>query len=403
MRGIALFLLMMFLGAPAALGEAAILSWLSPTIGGNEAVMVVDNGDDWSVKLNLRTEQSRDSKVKGRIFTGTRVEIYEDNGEWCTVGLNFEGGSILTGEVMKRYLSPLEAEVDALCPLAVAKKETEVRGNADDVIVAHLNPGDKAYVMAACGDRYFVMIPDIGQGYAPADAFGRLTEPQADQRIVYKTLTVPEGGVTFVDEYSQEEVWLAGGVQLEDCWQIPGDADWHATYGAGIQRLPRVKGRIPAEKLTSGREVPFEGDVYDWSKRFVAVVGEIGGEKILRGTDENGDLYWTIGTPPQEGVIIEGEPCEIKGEAGEILSREVMDKVLSYISEHNVLDERGLGGVVTAELAAACSMHASLVMQPGTGELLSVHVWLEDGEGSYVTGGDLGVQTGAIIRWGCNG
>lgn len=286
------------------------LHWLSPTIGGNDAVMIVDNGEDWRTRLNLRSEQKKGSEIRGRIYTGTRVELYQDNGAWCTVGLNFGGGHVLTGEVMKEYLRPLTNGFSALCPLAIAKTETAVTTSVDSV-AAYLMPGDSAYVVAACADRYFLMLPGGEQGYAPADAFEPLEEPEEDARIVYAIFTVPHGGLTATDERTGEEVMLAGGVRLEDCWKIPGEEEWHVTFGAGIQRSPRVRMRIPQEKLTENR-IPFEGEVYTYGKSVIACLGTVDGKSILRRTDENGDIFWALGDVPREAVRIDDEPYEIK-------------------------------------------------------------------------------------------
>jgi len=303
-----LFVLLLFFSALAHAQEE--LHWLSPTIGGNEAVMIVDNGSDWRTRLNLRSEPKKGSEIRGRIYTGTRVELYQDDGEWCTVGLNFGGGHVLTGDVMKEYLTPLTNGFSALCPLATAKTETAVMTSVDSA-VAHLMPGDTAYVMAACSDRYFLLVPGAGQGYAPADAFEPLEEPGENVRIAYATLTVPHGGLTFTDEYTGEEVTIAGGVQLEDCWRIPGDEEWYVTFGAGIQRSPRVRGRIPQEKLSESR-IPFEGEVYTYGKSFIACLGTVDGKSILRRTDEHGDIFWALGDVPQEAVRIDDGPYEIK-------------------------------------------------------------------------------------------
>ena len=86
MRRAFVCLLMLLLVAAAPSRAEDELSWLSPTIGGNDAVMIVDNGSDWHTRLNLRTEPRKGSDIKGRIYTGTRVEIYEDLGEWCLIG-----------------------------------------------------------------------------------------------------------------------------------------------------------------------------------------------------------------------------------------------------------------------------------------------------------------------------
>ena len=400
MKRLAWCLLSLFYCFSACAHAQDELHWLSPTIGGNDAVMVVDNGDDWRTRLNLRSEARKGSEIRGRIYTGTRVELYEDNGEWCTVGLNFEGGSVLTGCVMKQYLSPLDEEISALCPLAVARESVEVVDHVG--AVARLESGDTAYVMAACGERYFLMVPGVGQGYAPADAFEPLEEPREDLRIAYRTFAVPQGGVTFADEYTGEEVRLAGGVRLEDCWKTPKDTEWRVTFGTGIQRSPRVQGRILQEDLTLDGAIPFEGAVYACGKSFIACVGMIGDEMILRRTDKNGDIFWAQGDVPKEAVLIQNDQYEIRCEGRELLSQAVMDNIFAYVAERGVLDERTRQGSVTRELAQQCRLFAALELDPGTGKLVRMRAWLEDADGSYVTGGDLDLKTGAIIRWGSN-
>ena len=400
MKRLAWCLLSLFYCFSACAHAQDELHWLSPTIGGNDAVMVVDNGDDWRTRLNLRSEARKGSEIRGRIYTGTRVELYEDNGEWCTVGLNFEGGSVLTGCVMKQYLSPLDEEISALCPIAVAQGSVEVVDHVG--AVAWLELGDTAYVMAACGERYFLMVPGVGQGYAPADAFEPLEEPREDLRIAYRTFAVPQGGVTFADEYTGEEVRLAGGVRLEDCWKTAKDTEWRVTFGAGIQRSPRVQGRIPQGDLTVDGSIPFEGVVYAYGKSFVACVGMIGEEMILRRTDKNGDIFWAQGEVPKEAVLIQNDRYEIRCEGNELLSQAVIENIFAYVTEHGVLDERTRQGSVTRALAGRCGLLAALELNPGTGELVRMRAWLEDADGSYVTGGDLDLKTGAIIRWGSN-
>lgn len=148
--------------------------------------------------------------------------------------------------------------------------------------------------------------------------------------------------------------------------------------------------------------IPFGGEVYTWGKSFITVVGTIGNQKILRRTDRNGDIFWAQGDVPQDAVLIENDLYQIKCEGDELLSQAVMDNIISYVSRHGVLDERTSGESVTKEIAARCSVHAALELDPGTGKLLRIRAWLEDVDGSYVTGGDLDLKTGAITRWGCN-
>ena len=401
MKRTILFLLTMFWILPVLANAQEELHWLSPTIGGNEAVMIVDNGDDWKTRLNLRAGQRKGSEIRGRIYTGTRVELYQDNGEWCTVGLNLEGGSILTGEVMKEYLTPLKDGFTALCPFAVAKTDTEVR-TALDMTAAYLRPGDAAYVLAVCGDRYYLMVPGEGQGYAPASSFEELVQPPEGKGIVYRTFLAPEGGVSFEDEMTGEMVYLAGGVELKDCWQIEGDTEWHVTFGAGIQRTPRVRGTIPEEMLTSNGYVEFEGTVYVHGTSFIACMGEMEGKKILRRTDPDGDVFWALGEIPLDAVLLDNDLYRMACETEQLLSEAVIRSVIAYVRERDPLDERTHGKQVSDELLARCTVHAALELDPGSGKLLRIHAWLEDSDGTYVTGGDLDPKTGAITRWGCN-
>ena len=78
-----------------------------------------------------------------------------------------------------------------------------------------------------------------------------------------------------------------------------------------------------------------------------------------------------------------------------------MDNVFAYVRKHHPLDERTSGQLVTDEVIARCRLCASLVLEPGTGEVM-IHAWLEDEDGSYVTGGDLDARSGRITRWGCD-
>lgn len=393
--------LCLMLWAAAACAQDT-LKWLSPTIGGNEAVMIVDNGRDWSVRLNLRTEPRKGSEIKGRIYTGTRVEVYEDNGEWCFVGINFGVGGVFTGHVMKQYLTPVGERFSSLCPLAVVKNETEFLSTTG-FAQAQLHPDDTAYVLAVCGNDYFLMLPGVGQGFASSDDFEPLKEPEEAARIRYEAFTVPSGGLTFTDERTGAEIKLCGGVKLEDCWQLPGEDVWHVTFGAGIQRTPRVQGTVPAETLTERGWRPFEGDVYADGNKFIACVGTVDGQPILRMTDPNGDMYWALGDVPKDAKMIDRDICRIERPTRELLSQAVIDNVFAYVVRHSVLDERTEGeGQVTQELASRCTLHAALELDPGSGELLRIHAWLEDIDGSYVTGGDLDPVSGAITRWGCN-
>lgn len=316
------------------------------------------------------------------------------------IGLSLGGGNILTGHVMKQYLTPVGQAFSALCPLATVVTETEITGSVS-LEGERLKPGNRAYVLAVCGDQYDLMIPGVGQGYAPASAFSPLSEPEQGQRIVYRSFYVPAGGLTFIDERSWYTITLAGGVRLEDCWQIEGETQWNVTFGAGIQRPPRVEGIIEQDKLSEQAVYPFEGEVYAYEGSFIACVGTEDGKPILRRSMPNGDILWAVGDVPKEAVPIDRDLCILRCEAKELLSEATMDNVFAYVRKHHPLDERTSGESVTDEVIDRCRSGASLVLEAGTGEVI-IHAWLEDEDGSYVSGGDLDARSGRITRWGCN-
>lgn len=353
MRRIFVWLAALLLAVAAPSRAEDELNWLSPTIGGNDAVMIVDNGSDWHTRLNLRAEPRKGSDIKGRIYTGTRVEVYEDHGEWCLIGLNLVGGDVLTGYVMKQYLTPVGQAFSALCPLATVVTETEITGSVS-LEGERLKPGDRAYVLAVCGDQYDLTIPGAGQGYAPASAFLPLSEPEQGQRIVYRSFYVPAGGLTFIDERSWYTITLAGGVRLEDCWQIEGETQWNVTFGAGIQRPPRVEGIIEQDRLSEQVVYPFEGEVYTYERSFIACVGTEDGKPILRRSMPNGDILWAVGDVPKEAVPIDRDLCILRCEAKELLSEATMDNVFAYVRKHHPLDERTSGESVTDEVIDRC-------------------------------------------------
>lgn len=392
-------LALLLLAASPSHAEEEELDWISPTIGSNDAVMIVDNGSDWQTRLNLRAEQRKGSEILGRIYTGTRIEVYQDNGEWCLVGLQFNGSDVLTGEVMKAYLRPVGGSFSALCPLAVVKTEVSVTGTGGFMELIQLKPGDKAYVLAVCGDEYFLMIPDVGQGYAPVSAFEPLSEPKQEERIVYQTWVVPSGGITFIDKHTQYETTLVGGVYLEDCWQVEGETQWHITYGAGIQRMLRAECTIPQDQLSQQGLQSFEGEVYAYDKSFILRVGTQNGKPILKRIEQNGDILWAVGNVPKNAVPLDPDLCIIECEATELLSQAVIDNLFAYVREKHPLDERTSSDTVSDTVIDRCKLRAALVLEPRSCDL-TIHAWLEDEDGAYVTGGDLAPKSGAITRWG---
>lgn len=143
-------LVMLLMMAAGCVAEEALV-WSPPTAYYSHRTMVVDNGANWKTKLNLRAEQSKNSERLAQIYTGTRVEVYEDNGVWCRVALRFGEGETLAGYVMNQYLSAVDQNGTALCPLATPKVDAEF---SDTLKATMIRAGERVYVLAACGDGW---------------------------------------------------------------------------------------------------------------------------------------------------------------------------------------------------------------------------------------------------------
>lgn len=382
------------------------LDWTSPTVYHSYRTMVVDNGADWKTKLNLRAGQSKSSERVAQIYTGTRVEVYEDNGVWCRVVLRFGEGEALTGYVMNRYLSAVERNGTALCPAATAKMDTKLTGDQEETWIS---AGERVYVLAVCGDQYYVLKRDGRQGYVNATAFEELREPCEEERIIYRTGYVPTGGMRFIDRKSGAEVTLAGGVAIGDCWRMPDEDVWHIAFGAGVEQNPRVEGVIPESQIASEGNARFEGEAYTCGENLVFKVGMVDGMPILRMTRPDGGICWALGNVPEEAKRIEHDiysDYEMECEPGKMLSHAAIEGILNYVKKHTTLDERTCGWgetmPMTQEMIERCTLHTAYVVDPASGKLAMIRAWLTDVDGSYVTGGNLNPITGAVARWGCD-
>lgn len=108
-----------------------------------------------------------------------------------------------------------------------------------------------------------------------------------------------------------------------------------------------------------------------------------------------------MGNVPKNAVPLNPDLCIIEYEATELLSQAVIDNILAYIREKHPLDERTSSDTVSDTVIDRCKLRTSLMLEPGSC-VLSIHVWLEDEDGTYVTGGELDPKSGAIVRWGRN-
>ena len=105
---------------------------------------------------------------------------------------------------------------------------------------------------------------------------------------------------------------------------------------------------------------------------------------------------------PKEASAVDRDICRVEYDPEKLLSDKQIKAVFDHVSKGGVLDERTSWESVSPELAARCTLRTALEFDPGSGKLVRIHAWLEDTDGSYVTGGDLDPRTGAIARWGCN-
>ena len=154
----------------------------------------VDNGAQWDARLNLRAEPSKSAASLGRYYTGVRVQVLEDLGEWSRVRIAMgESDEAVEGYMMNGYLRRDYIGVGQL-PYGIFN-------------------GRRAYVLAYNSTNLHLLYEDGEAGYFYAKG-AALEKPQESERLVMERICTAANGATLKDGDGRAVATLYGGVTL---------------------------------------------------------------------------------------------------------------------------------------------------------------------------------------------
>lgn len=232
-------------------------------------IRYVDNGTQWDARLNLRAQPTKNSQSLGRYYTGVRVQVMEDLGEWSRVRIATGfADEFVEGYMMNSYLT----DVDGL--------------NACQLPYIVYN-GQPAYVMGYAGSQLHICYSDGRMEYIPS-AGVELAKPASDVRLLRERVATASGGAALY-ENNRLVATLYGGVFLDDSLIYPGQS---AVY-AGLQdENDEVRGFLYSgwTWTDNGANCEEEYAVYESENGLVEVLGEMAdGRTILRLTTNSMD------------------------------------------------------------------------------------------------------------------
>lgn len=234
-------------------------------------IRYVDNGTQWDARLNLRTQPSKSSQSLGRYYTGVRVQVMEDLGEWSRVRIATGfADEYVEGYMMNSYL--VDADWLGMCQLPYVVYQ-----------------GQAAYVMGYTGSQYHILYADGRTGYMPSNGV-KLSDPAGTLQLIKERVCTPQQGAVLYNAYGQAVANLYGGVFLNDGIVIPESGKVLVSLQ---DENDEVRGLLPASGWTwtdNGANCEEQYAVYESENGLVEVLGEMAdGRTILRLTTNSMD------------------------------------------------------------------------------------------------------------------
>ena len=153
------------------------------------------NGTQWDARLNLRAEPSKSSVSLGRYYTGVRVQVLEDLGEWSRVRIAMgTSDEYVEGYMMNGYLSR-EYIGTGMLPYGVYN-------------------GRRAYVMAYNSNNLHLMYEDGSMGYFYTKN-ATVVKPQEAEQLLIERICTAENGATLRSSTGTVVATLYGGVTMD--------------------------------------------------------------------------------------------------------------------------------------------------------------------------------------------
>lgn len=232
-------------------------------------IRYVWNGAQWDARLNLRTEPNKNSTSIGRYYTGVRVQVLEDLGEWSRVRIAMgESEKPVEGYMMNSYL------VSGLL-------------GAGMLPYGDFN-GKRAYVMAYNSNNLHLLYEDGNTGYFTTSK-ASLAKPLDEERLLIERICTAEGGATLRDSAGATVATLYGGVTLEGLI-FAGRTRALAALGDENGEVSGVITQPDWTWMDNGANCEEKYAVYESENGLIEVLGQmVDGRTILRMTTNGVD------------------------------------------------------------------------------------------------------------------
>lgn len=227
------------------------------------------NGAQWDARLNLRAEPTKNSTSIGRYYTGVRVQVLEDLGEWSRVRIAMgESDEPVEGYMMNGYLI------------------SGLRG-AGMLPYGNFN-GRRAYVMAYNSSNLHLMYEDGSTGYFYTKG-ATFVKPLEEERLLIERICTAESGATLKDGAGATVCTLYGGVTLEGMI-FAGRTRALAALGDENGEVTGVIDQPGWTWMDNGANCEEKYAVYESENGLIEVLGRMAdGRTILRMTDNGID------------------------------------------------------------------------------------------------------------------
>jgi len=229
----------------------------------------VYNGMQWDARLNLREQPTKNSRSKGLYYTGVRVQVLEDLGEWSRVRIAMgESEKAVEGYMMNSYLI------------------SGMRGAG--MLPCGDFGGRRAYVMAYSSNQLHLMYEDGSTGYFLTNK-ASFVKPLDEERLVLERICTAEGGAAIKDSAGMTVATLYGGVVLEGMI-FAGRTRALAALGDENDEVTGIIDQPAWTWMDNGANCEEKYAVYESENGLVEVLGRMAdGRTILRMTDNGID------------------------------------------------------------------------------------------------------------------
>lgn len=398
---------------------AAALVLLTAVSASAEIRIVRNDPRCWDERLNLRAEPNKAAQSLGRYYTGVRVNVLDETGEWSRVRIaSGTGGTRVEGYMMSRCLEEVKDAVKTMLPyMLIGHDEAMLDAQGAALAGGSLHAGDAVYVMAFCGERVHALTTSGIMGYLPVSSLaGELCEPADAQRLERLWTRCTAEGAVPLRRTPQADGAIAatlyGGVRLDDVWAMASGGGQDDAPVSGLlvflgDAQDEASGFLSAGSWTgwdNGTNCGCMYPVYQQDGELVEVLGRMAdGRNIVR---RGGAVTLEEEATLTGAVPLRGEPGDTTffydaPMKGEISDDEAIRCAIEGLIESGTQDE-ATGRALTRAALGAMLTHVIRAVQPQWG-MTMLFVEFTDDAGARRAYAELWPDDGGFIAAGGNG